>query len=769
MLPITDTDRADIQRRFASVGKGPGKMAGPLASEAAETLLSDTRSVPPRGRRREGRLRERYLRAGLAQIPRLLTAIDRNPFRATYGCMDRQYWHYRTAAFASGMYQEGALALAMVYAYSLPDNPWYGCGRVRELAEAAVRFAARSSHPDGSCDDYYPFERALGAVVFSFVACVRTCELLGLDDPELLDWLRRRGRWIARYGETGRLTNHHALAALGLAHLARWSQQEEFLHAAQAKLQTVLAWQHPEGWFDEYGGADPGYQTLTIDCLAKLRRLVDERLSEGWKDWSGQKVHISQALDRAVRFARWFLHPDGSYGGPYGSRGTRLFFPHGMELLAGEIPEAAELADGFLLSLEGPGTSQPAEEGREAASCRFVPPATSQVQIDQNVHPHSFGLGRTIGLEIHRDIFSASSFVCPEVKGTFAHLQDDRMIVHWPAQWIEAYRDWSLWAALRPEDSPSADSAQRQTSEQVYWPAAGLFVRRSSNSYTAVSTARGGVLIHFISHSAVGAQRETSAPKHSEVWADHGLGNWKAGAATGWPGAAAAWLPVSDVGLVVETTDGRLAVSSLLQLDAQQPPTICVGTDGSVCLEVHQQLCWVRWETASPLKQALFHLAMCLAGRLCRSGVRWWLQRRLITGRRKAPIRLTRQIEWPGRDWNLPAPDRPGQSGGPGIYWQRPVFPLALPEAPKPSCQNQEIYEQKSISLTAWTLRVTDTIVLLDRRIRVRRMAYGPEGDWVYVAASGAYQPLVLAPWIDLAEQVEPLHRTGRVVIQREW
>ena len=91
-------------------------------------------------------LRYLYLKTALADVPRLLGSIDRNPYRPTYGCLDRQFWHYRTSPFPSEMYQEGALPLALVYATKLPGNRWQGNGRVRELAIAAIRFAARSDH-----------------------------------------------------------------------------------------------------------------------------------------------------------------------------------------------------------------------------------------------------------------------------------------------------------------------------------------------------------------------------------------------------------------------------------------------------------------------------------------------------------------------------------------------------------------------------------------------------------------------------------------------
>ncbi|MBX7168265.1 MAG: hypothetical protein K1X74_18150 [Pirellulales bacterium] len=325
----------------------PEAFSPPITHE--EAWLCGPHFAPRRGRRtrllpRDATLRTRYAQAALTQVPHLLGLIDRNPYRATYGCLDRQYWHYRTSDFPSEMYQEGALTLALLYRWDLPGNRWFGEPRLREWAVAAIRFAARSSHPDGSCDDYYPFERALGAAVFSLQATVQAYRVLGLQDASLLDWFERRAAWIVRHDESGRLSNHHALAALGLLRVAQVTGDSRWREAADRRISCLLAWQSPEGWFEEYGGADPGYQSVTIDCLAKYRR-------ETGADW------FDEALHRAVEFSRACLHPDGSYAGPYGSRGTHHFYPHGCELLAAENASAADLADGFL---------QAVGEGRQA-------------------------------------------------------------------------------------------------------------------------------------------------------------------------------------------------------------------------------------------------------------------------------------------------------------------------------------------------------------------------------------------------------------------
>jgi len=302
-----------------------------------------------------------YAWLGLRNVPRLVAMVDRNPLSRTYGCFDRQFWHYRTADFPCGMNQEFGLPLALAYAHELPGSRWRGEPRLRELALAAVDFARRSAHRDGSCDDYYPFERALGATCFALYACAESCRILGCTDGALLEHLVRRARFVSAHQETGRLSNHQALAALAMFTVSRLARAPELETAARDRAELTLSWQDPEGWFVEYEGCDPGYLTLSIDFLAKLRDAA------GWE-------FLDEPLERAVTFARDFVHPDGSFAGEYGSRNTFNYMPHGFELLSERVPAAREVADAWLWGVI---------EGHQAANDDdriFVHPAFDQIQ-----------------------------------------------------------------------------------------------------------------------------------------------------------------------------------------------------------------------------------------------------------------------------------------------------------------------------------------------------------------------------------------------------
>ncbi len=284
-------------------------------------------------------MRRRYSDEALRSIPKLLQLIDRNPYSSTYGSFDRAYWHYRTMDFPCGMAQEFCLPLALVYKHNYADNPYYQLPRMKELAMAGVEFSRKSAHADGSCDDYFPNERALGALVFSLYACTETCLQLDEKNDLLLEFFMRRANHLMGHNESGRLTNHQAFAALALHNVYELTGNSKYAKGRDQYLDIVQAWQTGEGWFWEYEGADPGYHSCSISFLGKLMRKTE-----------GTDVadRILKMLRPAVDFAWHFMHPDGSYAGEYGSRNTYHFYPHGFELMAPHEEKAGQIADAFL-------------------------------------------------------------------------------------------------------------------------------------------------------------------------------------------------------------------------------------------------------------------------------------------------------------------------------------------------------------------------------------------------------------------------------------
>ena len=549
------------------------------------------RDVPASKSGRNPWLRSLYVQTATAQIPRLLTMVDTNPFRNTYGCFDRNFWHYRTADFPSGMYQESVLSLALVWAHRFPGNYWYQHPRIRELALAGMRFTVRSAHDDGSCDDYYPFERALGATVFSLYAGIEAYLLCDSYDPEIMDGLEKRALWLVNNDETGQLTNHQAWAVISLFRMYQLTGNAKFLTASEVRLRTVLNWQSSEGWFLEYGGCDPGYLSVTIDALAKYYLLTNDPI-------------VYESLQRAVTFARYFLHPDNTFGGHYGSRGTCHFYPHGMEILATTNKNASELAEGFLQSLA------------------------------QN---------------------QAAAF------------DDDRLYTHRLPNLIQAYLQGQHDEASVGEEAAatSQDCASLPDEWNRYFPEAQVHVHHSLESYGVVSCAKGGTFKLF--------QKEAPC--------------------------------VSDSGLIFEMEDGQICVMHM-----QEKREVKIDEDR---LSVQGMMHWVHHETATPFKQILFRLGVGIWGRRKSQVVRKVLQRRLIAGRREAPVRFQRTIRWGAE------------------------------------------------------IEVIDVVELFDRKLEVRRGAISSDANSIYTAAGHVFQNDEFSSWVDLKKHVCELNESGKTIIRR--
>ncbi len=281
-----------------------------------------------------------YIKEVLTSVPHLLEMLDRSPVSRTYGCFDREYWHYKAKDFPSGMHEEGVITLALLYTNNFEGNIYFNTPRIKEYVIAGINFAITHSHSNGSNDDYYPNEEALGSTSFSLYACTEAYLALDLKDDRMENFFKKRGDFIAKKKESGTLSNHHALVGVALHNVFLITKDEQFKKYAEQKIAETLSYQSPEGWFKEYEGCDPGYLTFTIDFLAKyLQKNPDN-------------TELKNALEKAIHFCFLTIHPDGSYGGEYGSRNTHHALPNGFEILSKYFTEAIFVRNRFLESLE---------------------------------------------------------------------------------------------------------------------------------------------------------------------------------------------------------------------------------------------------------------------------------------------------------------------------------------------------------------------------------------------------------------------------------
>jgi hypothetical protein len=225
--------------------------------------------------------------------------------------------------------QQSSLTLALLYVLPLQGSPYCGNPQMRAWAVAGLRFWAGRQHRDGSFDEYYPFEHGYIPTSFSLYAAAETCRVLELADDAVVAACLRASKYLGRTAER-QAVNQEAAAIPGLYATHLLTGDQGVKNALENKLDRFFALQSAEGWFAEYGGADLGYLSTTLDFLAEYWRMSDD----------------SRAFDACVgilEFAQYFIHQDGSAGGQYGSRNTEYFLLSGLSALVGASPVAVAM------------------------------------------------------------------------------------------------------------------------------------------------------------------------------------------------------------------------------------------------------------------------------------------------------------------------------------------------------------------------------------------------------------------------------------------
>jgi hypothetical protein len=274
----------------------------------------------------------------LEQAPRVLSLMDRELLSPTAGCCDRTYWAWKFVDFPGSRFQEGLCVLGFLYATEMEDNPYFHNPRLLEWIGNGVRFWSSIQHRDGSFDEAYPFERSLAATSFTSFYVGEALEFIGDDlSNDILDTARRTmvraGRWLIRNDEThGILSNHLAAAAAALCHVYRVTGDEIFERRSSYFIEKIIDRQSKEGWYEEYGSADPGYQTHGCFYLTRCWQL-------------SQREDLAASLERSMIFLAHFVHPDGSLGGEYASRNTQTYYPAAFEMFATRHSAAAWIAE----------------------------------------------------------------------------------------------------------------------------------------------------------------------------------------------------------------------------------------------------------------------------------------------------------------------------------------------------------------------------------------------------------------------------------------
>ena len=278
-----------------------------------------------------------YAPEALAAAPILLSEVDREPQSASYGIVDREHWSWKFRDYPIGTFQLASYPVSLLWRYPLPGSPYVKNDRVLQWVIAMFENTLTRQHRNGAFSAFVPFEQDPMSTLQLMYGLARTREILGTDLPSALDerYCEAFARAVGFAGDGAEkhafVSNHSALMAVSFHDAFDAVGDEKYRHRAEAVIDRILEQQSAEGWYNEYGGPDPGYETVGIFYLAQY-----------WQRTRSERV--LESLRRSVEFQANAIHPDGSVGGVYGSRHTSLYMPGGFEILASEIPLAGSIA-----------------------------------------------------------------------------------------------------------------------------------------------------------------------------------------------------------------------------------------------------------------------------------------------------------------------------------------------------------------------------------------------------------------------------------------
>jgi hypothetical protein len=283
----------------------------------------------------QGSLRDLLARA----LPRLLTQLCRDPDHPLYGCFDRHHWHYKMRDFSSAVLVQGSLVLDVLARGELRlEVPALDAGLAARWRDAALRHWAAIQRPDGSHDEYYAYESGFPAAGFSLYAASVIARHTR-PGPDVARAMQRGAAWILRRPEIEAM-NQEIVALTGCTLAARAGIPVDASALAE-RWRRVFAAQSPEGWYEEYGGADAGYLSVALDAL--------------WDCW--EATGDERARVAAARAAEWMHALQGVSGtvpAAVNSRNTDYLVGYGLARWGAELPAASGVLRRSLVPIGSP-------------------------------------------------------------------------------------------------------------------------------------------------------------------------------------------------------------------------------------------------------------------------------------------------------------------------------------------------------------------------------------------------------------------------------
>ncbi|MGM0519936.1 MAG: hypothetical protein ACQERD_09875 [Campylobacterota bacterium] len=256
----------------------------------------------------------------LNKSERIFTALDRDPHSPTYGCFDRDYWHYKIRDFSSMVLHQASLSVDFLYNWKYDKNIYYDKKVLQNWVSGSIQHWNAEQLQSGSFNEYYPNEEGYPPTAFSLYTMAILIYEKGYVNNDSIKHIEKASSWILENSEK-EASNQEAIGICGVY----LSSLIDGVNVDQKKLEKrfneFFASQDQEGWFPEYHGPDIGYLSVTMDALWDYYRFSQDK-------------RALEAMRKAADFIELFFTNSGNLPVMINSRNTDYVVPYGIFNLA---------------------------------------------------------------------------------------------------------------------------------------------------------------------------------------------------------------------------------------------------------------------------------------------------------------------------------------------------------------------------------------------------------------------------------------------------
>tara|TARA_B100001250_G_scaffold364141_1_gene343948 strand:+ start:1264 stop:2766 length:1503 start_codon:yes stop_codon:yes gene_type:complete len=258
-------------------------------------------------------------------IKRIINFVDTNVYSETYGLADRDFWSWRTKDFNNGSFQSLIYSLSCVkYEPVFKDlyEKYNTDNKVDQALEAYRYGCFKELSKFSSSQESFPHEKSFcvtSTLLYDLISALVITKEIKTLRPKEKEVLRDTAIFISKNIENHADIGNHLLGSLSAlsVYCKHVDSSSKIIHSGMSNIAKKLRnlWS-PEGWIQEYGGADIGYLTLSLHYLSD----ISQDFLEEKNDW----------IEKIMIFTSYFFHLDGSIGNIYGSRGSSIIYPSGF-------------------------------------------------------------------------------------------------------------------------------------------------------------------------------------------------------------------------------------------------------------------------------------------------------------------------------------------------------------------------------------------------------------------------------------------------------